>query len=227
MGTQDRDYMRERQPREQPFAPPEPTFRSTLCQVLWWLAMFYLCFKAFSWWESRRPEAPPKPIVLPQVAPTVVRHVDQGALVEQRPQPRTPLVINEVNSPPAAAHQTTVNRCVLNGQTTFSDTDCAPGASSQKFTVNSSRNMADGMRDAAVVLRAAPLPLTDVSRPEMTSSPAEFALDAAARKSACARLDEAIRSIDAQARQPLSAAEQDYLAAGRKKHRDEQFRLRC
>jgi hypothetical protein len=40
-------------------------------------------------------------------------------------------------------------------------------------------------------------------------------------------LEEEITRIDQRARQPLPAQEQDWLAAKRKKARDEQFRLRC
>lgn len=43
----------------------------------------------------------------------------------------------------------------------------------------------------------------------------------------CSALDDLIRRIDAQARQPLPAQEQDRLAALRKDARSEQFRLPC
>lgn len=46
-------------------------------------------------------------------------------------------------------------------------------------------------------------------------------------KAQCAAIDEAIRGIDARARQPLPGFEQDRLAAERKRLRDQQFRIRC
>lgn len=226
MGTQDRDYMREAKQREQPFTPPEPTSRSTLYQILCWLAIIYLCFQAFQWWESKRPDPPPQPIVLPQIAPTVIRHVERASPAERFQPGTTPRDTNAFAVARPRANETIVNRCVFNGRTTFSDTDCAPGASSHQYTVNGSRNMADGLPNAVNVLRT-PSSAVVVSQSEIPSGPPEPALDPVARKSTCAWLDEAIRSIDSQARQPISAAEQDFLAAKRKKHRDEQFRLRC
>jgi hypothetical protein len=47
------------------------------------------------------------------------------------------------------------------------------------------------------------------------------------QRAACEYHAAAIRAIDARARQAISAWEQDELAARRKKHRDEEFRLRC
>jgi hypothetical protein len=40
-------------------------------------------------------------------------------------------------------------------------------------------------------------------------------------------LEARIKAIDDQARMPQSAQTQDWLAARRKEHRDEQFRLKC
>jgi hypothetical protein len=50
---------------------------------------------------------------------------------------------------------------------------------------------------------------------------------AAATKTRCAALDEGIKRIDDQARQPQSGQSQDWLAARRKELRDEQFRIPC
>lgn len=43
----------------------------------------------------------------------------------------------------------------------------------------------------------------------------------------CKALEERIKAIEAQQRQPQSGQEQDRLAAEKKQARDEQFRLKC
>jgi hypothetical protein len=47
------------------------------------------------------------------------------------------------------------------------------------------------------------------------------------RQALCQAYEQEIKWTDERARQPLSGQEQDWLAAKRKKARDEQFRLRC
>jgi hypothetical protein len=58
-------------------------------------------------------------------------------------------------------------------------------------------------------------------------APVQSAQGPSVLKARCAALDEAIRAIDARARQPLPAFEQDRLATERKRLRDQQFRMRC
>lgn len=227
MGIEDRDYMRSRREWEQPFRPPESALRSTLYIILWWTCIIYLCFKAFSWWDKARPNPPRTSFAVPQVSSTA-RNPEKPSPVESIQNEASSIHI-DVNAPRATApyaNKTMVNRCVLDGRVTFSDTSCARGASSQQVIVNGSQNMADGLRDPASVLRSSP-PATVISQTEPAGSQGDLALDSAARRSTCAWLEAAIRNIDAQARQPISAAEQDYLASKRKSHRDEQFRLRC
>jgi hypothetical protein len=62
----------------------------------------------------------------------------------------------------------------------------------------------------------------------VAAAPAPRGLSAAEkRQRECRDLDERIRNLDAQARQPQSAAMQDRLRAQRKQARDRQFALHC
>lgn len=48
-----------------------------------------------------------------------------------------------------------------------------------------------------------------------------------AKKAECAAIDSRVEQLDAMARQPQSAATQDWIRSERKAARDRQFRLRC
>ena len=231
MGLQDRDYMRERREPERVFAPPEPSLRSSLMSILIWVAVALVCYKAVAWWKEERQRQRAATRTAPAPSPAVPRSDAITAPARVAGPTASPPVYRAPPHQPAPAaalpapSQVTVNRCVVNGRTTFSDAQCGPEAAATRITVNASQNAADGLRNAPAVIQAPP---RSAMAPPVAHQPAaEPVNDFAVRKATCDWLEHAIAAIDAQARQPISAAQQDYLAAERKRHRDEQFRLRC
>ncbi|MCJ0765661.1 hypothetical protein [Variovorax terrae] len=220
MGLQDRDYVRERRWRDldarpRPFAPPEPTLQSTLQIILFWLAVGFVLWKAWGWWEARQPAKRQPPSTATVSRPAV-------------PPPRGPAALT-YPSPTVPAAPKVVTRCVVNGVTSYSDAGCASAtAPATHLRIDPAQNLADGMRPehraAALqslqprqqhVVQAAPQPV--YAYPDL----------AVQLKAVCQGLEEEISYIDARARQPQPAWEQDRLSARRKVARDEQFRLRC
>lgn len=239
MGLADRDYMRERARRrehgerrvrqlsDRPFTPPEPTVGSTLQYVFGFVALAYLCVKGFHWWADNH-QPPPRPRAAisapaPQVTPQEQAKRFPQLTGNWDPSRRVP-TYERIPAPPAL---TVVTKCVANGRVTFSDGPCEAGASVSHITVNGSRNVADAQPvsppPSTMVAPAQRLVAIEASPP--TASPE--GPDPAARQAECAFHEQAIQSIDVRARQPLGPAEQDWLSAKRKEHRDAQFRLHC
>ena len=226
MGLADRDYMRERDRAYRPPGPPELTLFSALKYILVFVAITYWCVKGFYWWtDSRR---------LPQLAvppPTAVTQPTPEDQAKRYPQLKgnwdPTRVAPTYQSVLQVPNTTTVSKCVRNGRVTFSDGPCEPGASASRVAVNGEQNIVDGMRMPAPS-HAPTAPMRQVAAIE--SSPqleTPAAPDPAFLQAQCASHEQAIQAIDARARQPLSAGEQDWLSARRKEHRDAQFRLRC
>lgn len=262
MGLADRDYMRDRRANaEAPFRPPEQSSTWFVWIVLACVAILFLLFKGFAWYEQRLTPSSGNVSVGP---------------ARQTEEPK------QVVPPPAAAASLEktpglgkIRRCDRNGAVEFSDVQCKgesvvvlermPAAnefaSSQAPQSGSSRNpgqifLCRGYDDQMFWAQAhcnqhrahieriayvpAGLPFEQQvklakqqraeaqARAEPVTAPSLPSVNHAANlKQVCSALEEEIRTIDARARQPLSAWEQDALAARRKKARDEQFRLRC
>lgn len=217
MGLAGRDDMRSDR-RDGHFSKPsEPTGTSTLKIVLIWLVIAFACYKAVTWWQMRQT---PKPVAN-KVAPQ-----------QTNPAPRTDSRLTGNWDPtfvPAAPtkrlepqEQTAhVTKCTVNGATTYSDGPCPVNAKVATVKIDRSQNISDGARSAQPPSQPPP----QVTQTEQASAQAET--PHLLKKQRCNYLDEQIKWIDARARQPLSAGEQDWLAARRKEYRDEQFRIRC
>jgi hypothetical protein len=235
VGLADRDYMRERrEPGRPAFAPPEPTLRITLWSIVSWIGIAILCFRAISWWNHRHD----KPVIPPSSPADVV--IPVGAQPSERPEPRaagvSPNRASVITTPSTTydeprSNVTAVKRCVVAGKTTFTDGPCSAEATTSTMTIHTQRNVADSSRSVPVqppvsvpnVIVNAPPPIVIQAAPQ----PDPYFVAEQQRKAECAFHEESIKSIDIQARQALSGQQQDYLAAERKKHRDEQYRLRC
>jgi hypothetical protein len=77
-------------------------------------------------------------------------------------------------------------------------------------------------QQTVVAERSLPRAQPVVARPVQSASPA-----VAQRQQECKGLDETVRSLDARARQAISATEQDRLRERRQRARDRQFALHC
>lgn len=106
MGLQDRDYMHEPNRRDSPFTPPPSSAPSGLSIILILAISAFALFKGYEWMLERQARSQPIQQVSP--APLVVR----------------PPVVTD--TPSAATPTRQWVKCIVNGQTLYSDTDC-PG----------------------------------------------------------------------------------------------------
>lgn len=193
---------------------------SVLGMTLTWLAVFFLIYKAFVWWEAHK-----KPVA--QVAPPTAVSSPSPVAASQANSAPTPVARAE---PQATSHdggqwsegERTVTKCVGNGQITFTDKECPHGSQVSSVTVNT-----------ANVGTVAPRPSTtttvQVVTPVVVQQPVSVAQLPVAdtRSMECAALEARIKQIDAAARQPQSAAMQDMLTAEKRNARSRQFALHC
>jgi hypothetical protein len=226
MGLQDRDYMRGRHRGDnvRQFRPPEPTVRSTLWMILFWVFFTFLCYKAWNWWHLQQ-IAPPPAVTPMSVSPRPASPPKQHPNLTGNWDPARTMPTQLPPSPAQGVAVQTFTKCVVNGVTSYTDGECAPNAKRSHVTINPAENLADGLRVAAPVRAhpSEPPPQIVQHGPDVGALP-NVHLE---KKLLCEKYDEEIKHIDARARQPLPGSEQDRLAALRKKARDEQFRLRC
>jgi hypothetical protein len=237
MGIADRDYMRERHRKTSEHAlrsgPPEPSATSTLWSILFFVALAFLGYKAAIRWDSTHAKAPNRVAPIASVRPPA--SAVPAAIALPAPQRHAPAVYPNLtgnwdpNRPmqpstpaPQPAATTIVIKCVINGTTTYveSESDCLARAKATVVTIDPRQNLSDGLPNASQIIQR-PSPGVQVN-----AAPAAVDLNVQ-RKAFCRAYEEEIKQIDAHARQPLSGAEQDWWAAKRKKARDEQFRLHC
>ncbi len=218
MGLADRDYMRERRSSaEKPFVPPpDPSPSLALWVILISAAFTFVAYHGFTWISAKR--AAPTAAVRPapaQAAPVPPAQRSPSGLTGNWDPNRS---VKPEQPRPAATNTTVVvTKCVVNGVTMYSDSECNAAIRRSQITIDPQQNSADGLRTAP--------PAPQVV--QVQSPPAPTADSHAERKQLCELYEEEIRQIDARARQPISAGEQDFLAAERKKARDAQFRRRC
>lgn len=247
MGLQDRDYMHER--RERPFTPSNEQGTPTWLIVLLLALAAYALHQAYErWWLPRHPVLAPvdqKPA--PRPAPARTRPSDPSAspsgapgwsrcevngrvLYTDRPCPGgAPSVRAQPASPPqqASTGTTTLYHCKgYDGATFWANSHC-----------NQHRALVDRMVDVPAwlsfdqqVARAEAQRrevLAENRRRQVQASTRVMANPQPDRASLCQMLDERVRHLDAMARQPLSAAEQDRIRAERHEARNRRFRLHC
>lgn len=231
MGIADRDYRRERHRKASEHAgrsgPPEPSATSALWNILFFVTIAFLGYKAAAWWDSTHAKGA-------RVAPTVsVGPAAPAVPAAPAPQRHVPTVNpsrtgnldpNPAIAPraPTAAATTVVIKCVINGVTTYaeSESDCIARAKTTVVTINPNQNLSQGLPNAPQIIRR-PSPVAQVAAAPAAVDPN------VQRQALCQAYEQEIKWIDERARQPLSGQEQDWLAANRKKARDEQFRLHC
>ena len=219
MGLADRDYMRRRQQHERISGPFDPSVTSTLWIILFFVAFTFVSYKAVTWWQQRQALKtvgaerateqlqPPSP---PRLDSRLTGNWDPDRVVAQ-PAPRFE----------QQGQTTYVTKCVINGATTYSQGPCTPNANATTVRIYPSQNVADSVPIPSSVLQAPQLVTqAEPAYPQVESRHIVM-------KNQCAAYDEAIKQIDARARQPISGGEQDWLAARRKEQRDAQFRTRC
>jgi hypothetical protein len=226
MGLSERDYMNERRaPEVKGWEKPsseELSTRSILWTVLIWVSVLFVVYKSFLWWDSQG-----KP--LPPFSPGIAVDVHRTAPVEggQVIAPQVPLATQQsslgTRLTPAHSGERTVKKCLVNGQTAFTDRECPSGAKESSLTVNTA-NL------GTVVPRVSPVPPAQ-SRNTVTTtttySTNAVAGNVSSNSGECGYLEMQIKQIDALSRQPQSGQSQDALSAQRKKVRSRQYELHC
>ena len=223
MGLADRDYMGERARQRSEFQPPsEPS----MTVILWtFVVLGAIAFGIYSGWKSAKHEssAPaPKAAIVP--APRVASPPQYRSRPELTGNWDPTRTVAPTPAPAVSTH-TVVIKCVVNGVTLYAETeaDCAAQAKRTVVRIDPSQNLSDRVPslESPPITAAPPVKVTAADPGEPTVDPN------VQKKVVCQTLDEEIEWVDQRARQPLSGQEQDWLAAKRKKARDEQFRLRC
>ena len=232
MGIHDRDYMRT--DRSSPFGRPRSsplwTVLGALCGIL---AIAYFAMQGHER-RTGEPDARHPTLTAPVVAPRA----------EARPDPfkgdptwhAGPRPAIEDPTGPTQGSTRVVYKCVVNGRVTYSGpNDCRGGTAS-------SLEIAAGPDSVAVAAAriAAQREVASPAEPEAAQRRQRAADDAAApvaamqerqqadaRRTECALLDQQIRDLDSQARQPSSGQVQDWIRSQRADARTRQFRLHC
>lgn len=229
----DRDYMRERHRNTSEHArrwgEREPSASRTLWNILFFLAVIFLGYKLAAWRDSHRAARPmlAAPALSAPAAPAMSK-----APAAPAPQAGSPAVHQYLtgNSDPnraiapgalEPAATTIVIKCVINGMTTYAESEsaCHARAKATVVTIDRRQNLSDGLPSAPEIIRRSQMAQVDAAPTGPDSNMQRQAL--------CQAYEQEIKWIDERARQPLSGQEQDWLAAKRKKARDGQFRLHC
>lgn len=116
----------------------------------------------------------------------------------------------------------TVNKCVQQGHTTYSDGPCPDGAKSAELAVRSDLNLMQAPEFAAP---AAPT-LVPVQTPPPPRPDVRIAMPGNTVWT-CVGLEQRINYLDALARQPQSAQTQDWITEQKREARNAQFRMKC
>lgn len=204
----DPDFMK-RDNDDRPFGPaPERPLMHWIATVLVLLALVYAGYRV---WESSSDRASP---------PKTTQ--DTSATSQPLPPPQTSA------QPPSAAPALPapgtriVSKCVVNGQTLYSDNACPQGTAGTQVITKADHNLMAGLTPAQMAAADRVQP----AAPSM-SVLAQSGNPIADRANECAFINSEIKRLDALARQPQSGQMQDWITAERKKLRDRQFRIPC
>lgn len=212
MGLMDRDYMRERN-RQRPFSPPPERF-GALSKIFIFVSILFLLYLAADWRLNQRgPDKNDNP------SPAEVATAKAPATASTPSfQPPSPEPIHS-SAPQETGNTRTVTKCVVNGKTSYGDSECARGAVVSQVATRADHNLMAPIRPAAPARQE----ITTVHETVVTQS----TTSADSNQSECVLLNQQIKNLDALARQPQSGQMQDWITAERKRLRDRQFRIPC
>ena len=213
-GYQDdlRAHERWHHPLQAPFRRHGPPERSL--SVATWIVIIGAV--AASSYAASRWSAPQTRPVTPKVAVVV------DTLVTDAQRPPQQLPAEPLIDPTA---RQTVEKCVVNGQTTYSSGGACAGTS-VVLRVDAARSEVDGgfSQYELQILRSAD---ARIERTRWQPLAGPVAITSTYDRPDCTLLDEQIRSVDAQSRHPLSAYAQDVLRQERIQLTSHRFTLHC
>ncbi len=153
---------------------------------------------------------------------------DRAARGSRAPANNSPTAPSASGSPATSGPRVEqITKCVAkSGAAAYVDGTCPAGTRSTTIAVRPDINLADGMRLSD---REASMQANSAAAQARADHERRVATSAAANTSVseCGQLETWISALDAAARQPLPAAEQDRIRGERKAARDRQFGLRC
>ena len=170
-------------------------------------------FVAFNGWRDSDPLRYPKGR---QVAPATPPAVNAS------PAPR--YEERELEPGPSSRIQRFAKCISPAGAATYSDGPCPAGTRTGEVSVTPDANLAEGMPQDA---RQASTRRNSAIAQSVFEHERRVAMNVDSSSTECAQLNALIASIDAAARQPQPAFEQDRLKDQRRRARDRQFALRC
>lgn len=238
-----------------PFATPAASKAPVVLVAAAVLVAGFAAYRWSGWWATEQTAVPasspptlakglnsprPLPNMLPrpvarterQTAPAWVRCETNGratysdsacvGATQKSDSTTTRAALSTVQTASNTAASTTVYRCMgYSGVVFWSSTHCHPKKALVERMVSVPRGL-DFQQQIVVAERSLSREPVVAAAPERSGPSA-----AETRQRECRYLDERIRNLDAQARQPQSAAMQDWLREKRKQARDRQFALHC
>jgi hypothetical protein len=240
VGLDDRDYMRERNRRNfdtlvkdsaSPFTPPAEK-QSLLGMVLFWVALAFILYKLYGWWEPRntaraehvttamqQPRERVQQPEPPRAAPAI--DIAPARIQQASRQVYTPPPVPDDVAPPKTSG--TIYLCKnYSGGTFWAQAHCGQHNAHIDRIASVPPGMPfDQQVQIAEQRRAA------IQTVVVQSAPATTAAEAPSNKAECTLLDHRVNQLDDMARQPQSGATQDWIRSERQKARDRQFALRC
>jgi len=149
------------------------------------------------------------------------------AVVQRTPPAGEPTPLKGADAPasPAGPAVQVIAKCMgRDGKAIYLDGACPGGTVAGSVEIRPDVNVADGMPPEA---RAASLRDNSQVAQWTAEHERQVAMNVDSSAGECAALEEQIKRLDAAARQPLPAYQQDQIREERKRARDRQFRLRC
>ncbi len=175
------------------------------------LVLGSLAYLAFDKWPGVNPLRDPQRRQAAPVAPSQTEPLTQQDA--RRPDPASAPRVQRFSKCTSAS-----------GAIAYSDGACPIGTRAAQVAVQPDSNLADGMTDDA---RQASLNRNSVIAQSVAEHERRMAMNVDTPNSACADFKALIASIDAAARQPQPAFEQDRLKDERRRANDRMFALHC
>ncbi|MCY1163971.1 MAG: hypothetical protein V4455_18375 [Pseudomonadota bacterium] len=201
----DPDFMKN-SAHDRPFSPaPERSIIPWLASLILIVGLLYLGYQSITWWRIQPTSNAVKSIAPPtNSTPPSAQDLPQESGATPAPEPGTRLI----------------TKCVVQGKTSYGDSNCATGAVATQVVTKANHNLLQAVRVPPTQTEESPSPSTVIA--QSSSGP-----NIATIKAECAALDEHIKYLDALARQPQSGQMQDWIRGERKKARDRQFGIPC
>ena len=239
LGLQDRDYMhgdRSGRPRQH----RQRAFRSLLWALCGAMFIAVVLLRTNAWWIARHQADPPDTSQRARlVAPPVVAPIEVTASpIEEGPTPRA--LPHPAGAAPSRYRPRTqtqvVYKCVVNGRVTYSGPDDCKGGTASTLDILPGPDSVAVPTARVAARREAARPVEQPMAQQIQAAADEAAQAvarahdqqlAASRQAECRQLDDTVRNLDSQARQPSSGQTQDWIRSQRTDTRSRQFALHC